>query len=111
MVTDQEVLDFFRKELSIPISWKLKLIPLELDTHLQDYCAPDELPYAIEDFGDKFGVDVSVIDMDYYCPLIKISFFKRLIKGREIKEHIISHRPPFTVRMFAESAKAGRWLY
>jgi len=111
MVTDQEVLDFFRKELSTPISWKLKLIPLELDTHLQDYCTPDELPYAIEDFGDKFGVDVSVIDMDYYCSLIKISFFKRLIKGRAIKEHIISHRPPFTVRMFAESAKAGRWLY
>ncbi|WON78507.1 DUF1493 family protein [Serratia sp. UGAL515B_01] len=111
MVTDEEVLEFFRNELSTPVNWKWKAIPLELDTHLQDYSAPDELPYAINDFGKKFGVDVSKIDMDRYCPIIKIPLLKRIIKGREIMENIVSSRPPFTIRMFAESAKAGRWLY
>ncbi len=111
MVTDEEVLAFFRNELSTPLNWKFKTVPLELDTHLQDYSAPDELPYAIEDFGKKFGVDVSKIDMIRYCPIIKIPLLKRLIKGSEIREGIVSNRPPFTVRMFAESAKAGRWLY
>ncbi|MFC6377242.1 DUF1493 family protein [Tatumella terrea] len=111
MVTDKEVLKFFRNELSIPLNRKWRPIPLELDTHLQDYCAPDELPYVIEDFGQKFGIDVSEINMNRYCPIIKISLFKRLIKGREIMRKIVSERPPFTVRMFAESARAGRWLY
>ncbi|WP_442996150.1 MULTISPECIES: DUF1493 family protein [unclassified Serratia (in: enterobacteria)] len=78
---------------------------------MQDYSAPDELPYAIEDFGKKFGVDVSKMDMTHYCPIIKNPLLKRLIKGSEIREAIASNRPPFTVRMFAESAKAGRWLY
>lgn len=111
MVTDEEVLAFFRNELSTPINWKLKTVSLELDTHLQDYATPDELPYAIEDFGKKFGVDVSRIDMSRYCPIIKIPLLKRLREGREVKEKTISGRPPFTVRMFAESARAGRWLY
>ena len=111
MVPDDEVLNFFRNELSVPVNWKWRPIRLELDTHLQDYCAPDELPFVIEDFGKKFGIDVSEIDMNYFCPIIKIPFLKRLAGGREIKRKIVSERPLFTVRMFAESAKAGKWLY
>jgi len=111
MVTDEEVLKFFRDDLSIPVNWKGKAVPLELDTHLQDYAAPDELPYTIEDFGKKFKIDVSVIDMNYYCPIVKIPFIKQLINGKKLKEEKLKNRPEFTVRMFAESAKAGRWLY
>lgn len=111
MVTDEEVLKFFRNELSIPVTWRFKPVPLEFDTHLQDYSSPDELPYVIEDFGKKFGVDVSAIDMLHYCPIIKISFIRRLMKGRKLYDEYIKRRPNFTVRMFAESAKAGRWLY
>ncbi|KFD18312.1 hypothetical protein GTPT_2502 [Tatumella ptyseos ATCC 33301] len=65
----------------------------------------------IEDFGQKFDIDVSKINMNRYCPIIKIPLLKRLTEGREIMKKIISERPPFTLRMFAESARAGRWLY
>jgi len=111
MVTEDEVLEFFRRELSVPLTWGFKPVPLELETQLQDYSSPDELPFAIQDFGEKFGIDTSVIDMSYYCPVIKIPFFKRLLKGRKLIAEITDKRPPLTVKMFAESAKAGRWLY
>lgn len=69
----------------------------------------DELPYVIDDFGQKPGVDVSKINIARYCPVIKIPLLKRLTKGREVMKKIISERPLFTLRMFAESARAGRW--
>ncbi|PKH23795.1 cytoplasmic protein [Enterobacterales bacterium CwR94] len=97
MVTDDAVLKIFRDELSIPVTWRLKKIPLELDTCLQDYAENDELPDALEEYSKRFNIDTSVIDMANYFP--------------EGKKKSSSDRKPLTVRMFAESAKAGRWLY
>lgn len=48
MVKDNEVLEFFRGELSLAVTFTFKLIPIELDTPLQGYAEWDELPYAIE---------------------------------------------------------------
>lgn len=109
MVTEQDVLAFFHSELSVPLTWKLKAIPLELDTLLQDYAAGDEFFYAIADYAEKFGVDVSVIEMRHYSPWENLSRWERWTKYK--KADIEKSRKPLTVRMFAESAKAGRWLY
>ncbi|QKJ86192.1 DUF1493 family protein [Paramixta manurensis] len=111
MVTDEEVLAFFRHELSLPVTWRGEKIHLEMDTLLQDYSSGDELPYAVEDYGDKFGVDISKIDMHYYFPWENTPFSKRMFKSRKCRDEIIATRKPLTVRMFAESAKAGHWLY
>ncbi|AVJ17382.1 DUF1493 family protein [Serratia sp. JUb9] len=109
MVTEQEVLDFFRDELSVPLTWTMKMVPLELDTMLQDYAVGDEFFYAIEDYAEKFDVDVSSIDMRYYYPWENLSRWERWTKYQ--KADVEKTRKPLTVRMFAESAKAGRWLY
>ncbi len=37
MVTENDVLEFFQKELSVPVTWGFKKIPLQLDTVLQDW--------------------------------------------------------------------------
>ena len=112
MVTDNEVLEFFRGELSIPVSWRTgNKEYLEMDTILQDYAEWDEFPYAIEEYGEKFGVDISVIDMSVYYPAVKAPLFTRMFKRQRIEEETKRIRKPLTVRMFTESAKAGKWLY
>jgi hypothetical protein len=112
MVTESEVLEFFREELSIPVSLKTgKKIFLEADTVLQDYAEWDELPYAIDDYSEKFGVDISSMNIQIYYPSPEASIVKRLFKRRMIDDEIRQIRKPLTVKMFADSAKAGRWLF
>lgn len=111
MVNEKDVLIFFRDELSTPVNWKFQRSPLEMDTLLQEYAELDELPWAINDYRDRFGVDISNMDMRYYFPWEYMPFFKRLFSRRGFRDAIIATRKPLTVRMFAESAKAGRWLY
>lgn len=111
MVTAAEVLAFFNDELSVPLTWKCKKIPLELDTPLQDYAGTDELIYSIEDYSKAFDVDMSHIDFSRYFPLEVVPFIKRVFMSRKHKLSLVSTKVPLTVRMFAESAKAGRWLY
>lgn len=77
MVTDNEVLEFFRGELSLAVTFTFKPIPIELDTPLQGYAEWDELPYAIDDFGEKYNVDVSVIDFDAYYPWERESVYRK----------------------------------
>lgn len=111
MVTETEVLEFFRGELSVPVSWKSGKILLEMDTVLQDYAELDELPYAIDDYSEKFGIDISAMDFQVYYPAVEASIFKRIFKRDQIEDEMKKIRKPLTVRMFAESAKAGCWLY
>ena len=107
MVTDSEILEFFRGELSLAVTFTFKPIPIEFDTPLQGYAEWDELPYAIDDFGKKFNVDVSAINFDTYYPWERESVYRKWFNEEPIKQ--VSK--PLTVRMFAESAKAGLWLY
>lgn len=107
MVTDAEVLSFFQEELSLPVSLSGKADVLELDTTLQDYAEDDELFYAIEKYSDVFHVDISDFDWGSYYPWRTQWFFRKWFSKSPLKQD----KPPLTVRMFAESAKAGRWLY
>ncbi|WP_312664419.1 DUF1493 family protein [Pantoea sp. CTOTU49201] len=107
MVDENQVLDFFREELSLMTTWRLKPIPIEFETPLQGYAGWDELPYAIEDFGKKYNVDTTVINFDAYYPWRTETVFRKYFSKEPIQQTV----KPLTVRMFAESAKAGRWLY
>lgn len=106
---EKQVLDFFRDELSILVSDDWREIPLELDTILQDYAEGDEFPYAVESYDNKFGVDTSKINWVPYFPWENLPLLTRWFKAR--REEVEKTRKPLTVRMFAESAKAGKWLY
>ncbi|MFE8100424.1 DUF1493 family protein [Brenneria goodwinii] len=107
MVMDEDVLIFFRNELPI-----LGFLPTEknavgMDDILQEYTEPDDLMPAIDKYSHVFGIDVSQINMDSYYPWKTAWFFRKWLNKKPLKQT----NKPLTIRMFAESAKAGRWLY
>lgn len=107
MVTDEDVLTFFRRELSLMTTLAMKPIPIELDTPLQGYAAADELGDTIEKYDEVYGVDVSALDMAHYYPWKLEWFFRKWFTEKPLQQT----KKPLTVRMFAESARAGHWLY
>jgi len=107
MVTDEDVLDFFRRELPLVTSLRLKPVQLKPDTILQEYAEVEDLAQAIDRYADKFGIDVSVLNIENYFPWEIPWFFRKWFTKKSVKQS----RKPLTVAMFAESAKAGRWLY
>lgn len=107
MVTDETVLSFFRKELPSRAGMKLKEIPLGLDDVLQEYAEADDLFIAINKYDEQFNIDVSAINLDNYYPWEIPWFFRKWFT----KKPVTQTSKPLSVRMFAESARAGRWLY
>ncbi|PQK94209.1 DUF1493 family protein [Pantoea ananatis] len=107
MVTDNEVLTFFQDELPI-LGWlPTKSNAVGLDDVLQDYTDQEDLLIAIEKFGKKFDIDLSRMDIDHYFPWKTPWFFRKWFTNKPV----IQTKEPLTVRMFANSAKAGKWLY
>jgi len=107
MVTDEQVLDFFRQKLPQIRTFSLKVVPLEINDTLQEYAELDDLVEAIEHYSDQFNIDVSTLNIDNYYPWKTPWFFRTWFKKESVKQD----RQPLTVRMFAESAKAGTWLH
>lgn len=107
MVTDDEVLEFFRDELPMVGTLTGKMIPLQLDDILQEYAEDDDLVICMDKYSDKFNIDISVMNYSAYYPWFLTCFFRKWFTKNPVKQ--ISK--PLTVRMFAESAKAGYWLY
>ena len=104
----EEVLALFRKEISADVGGGWNEIPLELDDDLFD--APgDDLHDALDKFEDRFNVDLSAVKWSSYFPWENTPRLTRWFKAK--REDVESSRKPSTIRMFAESAKAGKWLY
>jgi len=68
MVTDLEVLDYFRKDLSLMTAITIDPILLQLDTPIQSYAGYDELGDAIEKYDEVLNVDISSLSIDKYYP-------------------------------------------
>ena len=103
-----KVLALFREEIPGYLSGNGEEIPLELDSHLFD--APgDDLHDALHAFEQTFNVDLSVVRWSCYFPWQNTPLLTRWFKAK--REDIDAKRLPLTVRMFAESAAAGRWLF
>lgn len=62
---------------------------------------------VIDKYSKKCGIDVSGIDFSAYYPWEKQWFFPKWFPKKPIKQTV----KPLTVKMFAESARAGGWLY
>lgn len=107
MVTDDDVLSFFRKELPVVRSLRLKKFPLDSEVALQEYAEVEDLALAIDKFSEVFHIDVSTLNIEHYFPWTIPWFFRSWFIKRPVKQS----KRPLTVRMFSESAKAGRWLY
>lgn len=107
MVTDKEVLAFFQNSLPAVGTWTLKVIPLQLDDVLQETIEPDDMIIAIDKFEQVFKTDITNLEINNYYPWNRPGFFRRWF----IREPVRQTKKPLTIRMFTESAKAGRWLY
>ncbi|EOC0092202.1 DUF1493 family protein [Cronobacter dublinensis] len=101
------VLAFFRKALPTLADLRFREIPLELDDALQDYAEPDDLLVAINQYDQHFHVDMSAMNWDRYFPWKQPWFFRKWFT----RKPVVQTAKPLTVRMFAQSAKAGRWLF
>jgi len=103
-----EVLDLFRKEIPGFEDKNGKEILLEFDTDL--FNEPrDDLSDAIEEFQKAFNIDLSYVDWSCYFPWENTPLLTRWFKAK--RKEVELTRRPLTVRMFAESANAGKWLY
>ncbi|GAB2927073.1 hypothetical protein GCM10011328_31840 [Hafnia psychrotolerans] len=103
-----QVLALFREEIPGYLDKHWKEIPLELDFDLFD--APgDDLHEVLDKFEKRFNVDLSGVTWSCYFPWENTPLLTRWFKAK--REEVEQTRQPLTVRMFAESAKAGKWIY
>lgn len=109
MVTekDKDVLEFFQRNLPAVGTWTFRSVPPGFDDILQEITEPDDLIIAIDKFEDFFNVDVSNLEINNYHPWKRPYFFRKWFTKNPVRQT----KKPLTIKMFAESAKAGRWLY
>ncbi|EMX8597552.1 DUF1493 family protein [Enterobacter hormaechei] len=111
MLTDEissKVLDMFNDEISRELDDNWNEILLELDSDL--FGSPgDDLHDALNRFEKEFNVDLSGVNWSRYFPWQNTPLLQRWFNLK--REEVEATRIPLTVRMFAESAKAGKWLY
>ena len=108
MSIQDDVLKLFREEIPGYLDENWKEVPLELDSDLFD--APgDDLHSALDRYEKEFKVDLSCVNWKPYYPWHNLPLFTRWFKAN--REEVEATRIPLTVRMFAESAEAGKWLY
>ncbi|HBM9256879.1 TPA: DUF1493 family protein [Citrobacter freundii] len=108
MSIQDDVLRLFREEIPGYLDENWKEVPLELDSDLFD--APgDDLYWALDRYEKEFKVDLSCVNWKPYYPWHNLPLFTRWFKAN--REEVEATRIPLTVRMFAESAEAGKWLF
>ena len=100
---EQEAIELMKKELPLVTTMTLKKIPGEIDTPLQEIFEIEDISDAAEVCFKAFNIKHENFDLDNYYPWHSKGFFSR----KEPKQD----KQALTIRMFAESAKAGRWLY
>ncbi|WP_428945636.1 DUF1493 family protein [Pantoea sp. FN060301] len=108
MSIQEDVLRLFRDEISRELDSNGKEILLELDSDLYD-TPGDDLHSALDRFEKEFRVDLSDVDWSRYFPWENTPLLTRWFKAK--RDEVEQTRQALTVRMFAESAEAGKWLY
>ncbi|EOC1455084.1 DUF1493 family protein [Cronobacter sakazakii] len=76
----------------------------ESSIHFDVRLDQDDVEELIEDYSKEFNVDMSNFHLETYYPTVNFSW--NLFKKPEPVDV-----PEFTIDMFIQSAKAGRWLY
>ncbi|MEB6380394.1 DUF1493 family protein [Leclercia adecarboxylata] len=109
MTIANEVLELFNKEISKELDNNGKEVMLVLDSDLFDVPG-DDLHYVLIKYEQIFNVDLSNVKWRYYFPWQNIPRLKRWF-GNVKQKDVEATRLSLTVRMFAESAEAGKWLF
>ncbi|CNL66966.1 DUF1493 family protein [Yersinia aldovae] len=107
MVTDsdieQRVIELFKKELPLVTTVTLKKIPVEVDSVLQNNFSFEDISDATDAYFRAFNVTYDNFYWGNYFPWKGKGFFS--------SKEPVQDKKPLTIKMFIESAKAGRWLY
>ncbi|EOI5759197.1 DUF1493 family protein [Cronobacter turicensis] len=76
----------------------------ESSIHFDVRLDQDDVEELIEDYSKEFKVDMSNFHLETYYPTVNFSW-------NPFKKPEPVDVPEFTIDMFIQSAKAGRWLY
>ncbi|EKY3200864.1 DUF1493 family protein [Cronobacter turicensis] len=76
----------------------------ESSIHFDVRLDQDDVEELIEDYSKEFNVDMSNFHLETYYPTVNFSW-------NPFKKPELVDVPEFTIDMFIQSAKAGRWLY
>ncbi|AHM73534.1 DUF1493 family protein [Yersinia hibernica] len=103
--TDVEllVIDFLKKEHSLIATIIFKRILVEVDSVLLSNFGFEDISDATATCLKAFNVNYDNFYWSNYFPWKEKGFFS-------FKEPV-QDKTPLTIKMFTESAKAGRWLY
>jgi len=102
-ITPDTVRDFILYELPLVTTLLLKKIEVGEDDILQEQFEADDIAELAEKFFHDFNVEPAGFSTAAYFPWQTPSLFSRA----PIKQD----KKPLTIRMFIESARAGRWLF
>ncbi|TKV11515.1 DUF1493 family protein [Citrobacter sp. wls619] len=109
MVSDNDVIAWYDETFNKPSLFFKKRWPVTLDTSLStgDYVWASETGADIMDaYFAAFNVDCANFDFYKYWPIETFILYAIFTCSRDDDEP-----QPLTLRMLAESAKAGKWLY
>ncbi|GLR08497.1 hypothetical protein COO59_18760 [Mixta theicola] len=101
-VLENDVRQFIEKELPVVTTFFLKKVVIGEDEPLQELHEWDDVGDMAEAYFQYFNVNADKFSLRNYYPW-ETSFFKR--ENQNLGKSVL------TIRMFIESAKAGRWLY
>ena len=102
-VTDDKVRDFILHELPLVTTLFLKRVGIDDDAVLQELFEVEDITEMADAFFRYFHIPVDGFSVDNYYPWQGKSAF--------LCKKITQSKSPLTIRMFIESARAGRWLY
>lgn len=112
-ITDAQVLAWYQERRNKPLFLSFKRPTLTLETSLStgDYpwCWEDGEDILVEYF-DKFHVDKGNFSFIKYWPNEGVFMLLNFLRSKD-KKRKWTEPKPLTLKMLAESAKAGRWLY
>lgn len=102
-VTPDAVREFILRELPLVTTFLFKKIEIGEDDILQEQYEADDIAEMAEKFFKDFNVQPAGFDLTAYFPWKNSSLFSRT--------PVKHNKEPLTIRMFIESARAGRWLF
>ncbi|WP_075183672.1 DUF1493 family protein [Pantoea sp. 1.19] len=102
-ITDDIVRDFVLRELPLVTTLFLKKVPVGDDVALQEIHEADDVAEMAEKYFRYFQVKSDGFSVDNYYPWRVKSIFSCKM--------VMQKKPPLTIHMFIESARAGCWLY
>lgn len=100
--SDEGIREFLLEHLPKVTSF-FKKVNISDDEALQDIFESEDLAALVNDLSSELNIDCENFNMLRYFPWNSESIFDRHPDN--------TGKAPLSLRMFVESAKAGRWLY